>query len=89
MARPAKGKKYVKVVKNAKTGRTKRVSYSAVNYTISAGTARGDSYCARSYGIKKEMLKRGGASAKKARDPNSPNNLSRKKWRCSGKKSKK
>jgi hypothetical protein len=46
-----------------------------------------DSYCARSYGIKQEMLKKGGKSAKKARDPNSPNNLSRKKWRCSGKKS--
>ena len=89
MARPAKGKKYVKVVKNPKTGRTKRVSYGAANYTISPGTARGDSYCARSYGIKQEMLKKGGASAKKARSPNSPNNLSRKKWRCSGKKSKK
>ena len=29
-----------------------------------------------------------GKSAKKARDPNSPNNLSRKKWKCIGKKSK-
>ena len=37
---------------------------------------------------KKEMIKKGGKSAKKARDPNSPNNLSRKKWKCIGKKSK-
>lgn len=89
MAKPAKGKKYVKVVKNPKTGRTKRVSYGSASHTIAPGTSRGDSYCARSYGIKQEMLKKGGKSAKKARDPNSPNNLSRKKWRCSGKKSKK
>ena len=89
MARPAKGKKYVKVVKNPKTGRTKRISYGASGYKIAPGTSRGDSYCARSYGIKQDMLKRGGDSAKKARDPNSPNNLSRKKWKCSGKVSKK
>ena len=55
---------------------------------IQPGTKKGDSYCARSAGIKKEMLKKGGKSAKKARDPNSPNNLSRKKWKCIGKKSK-
>jgi hypothetical protein len=89
MARVPKGKKFVKVVKNSKTGRTKRVGYGARGYKISPGTSKGDSYCARSYGIKQEMLKKGGKSAKKARDPNSPNNLSRKKWRCSGKKSKK
>lgn len=52
------------------------------------GTARGDSYCARSYGIKKGMLADGGDSAKKARDPDSPNNKRRKAWKCSGKKSK-
>jgi len=79
MARPAKGKKYVKVVKNPKTGRTKRVSYGASGYRISPGTKRGDSYCARSYGIKKR--------SKNPNDPNSPNNLSRKKWKCIGKKS--
>ena len=55
---------------------------------IQPGTKKGDAYCARSAGIKKEMLKKGGKSAKKARDPNSPNNLSRKKWKCIGKKSK-
>jgi hypothetical protein len=87
MAKPASGKKYVKVVKNPKTGRVKRVSYGATGYKIAPGTKRGDSYCARSWGIKNEMLKKGGESAKKARDPNSPNNLSRKKWKCVGKKS--
>lgn len=87
MARVPKGKKFVKVVKNKKTGRTKRVGYGARGYKISPGTSKGDSYCARSYGIKQEMLKKGGKSAKKARDPNSPNNLSRKKWGCAGKKS--
>lgn len=89
MAKPAKGKKYVKVVRNPKTGRKRKISYGARGYKIAPGTAKGDSYCARSYGIKKKMLKKGGKSAKKARDPNSPNNLSRKKWKCSAKKSKK
>ena len=83
MAKPAKGKKFVKVVRNAKTGRTKRVSYGASGYKISPGTSKGDSYCARSLGIKK------GLSKKKQNDPNTPNNLSRKRWKCSGAKSKK
>ena len=51
------------------------------------GTKRGDSYCARSYGIKQDMLKRGGKSAKKAKDPNSKNNVRRRAWGCKGKKS--
>lgn len=88
MAKPAKGKKFVKTVTNKKTGRKKKVSYGAKGYKIAPGTKKGDSYCARSYGIKQEMLAKGGKSAKKAKDPNSPNNLSRKKWKCSGKKSK-
>jgi hypothetical protein len=79
MAKPAPGKKYVKVVKNPKTGRTRKVSYGARGYKIAPGTKKGDSYCARSYGIKKR--------AKNPNDPNSPNNLSRKKWKCAGKKS--
>jgi hypothetical protein len=82
-----KGKKFVKVVTNPKTGRKRRIGYGAPGFKIAPGTKKGDSYCARSAGIKAEMLKKGGASAKKARDPNSPNNLSRKKWRCQGKKS--
>jgi hypothetical protein len=73
-------KKYSKKVKNPKTGRTKTVKYGAKGYTIAPGTSRGDSYCSRSYG---QMKKHPAA----ARDPNSPLRLSRKKWKCSGKKS--
>jgi hypothetical protein len=82
MAKPAQGKKFVKVVKSAGTGRTKKVSYGAVGYKISPGTKKGDSYCARSSGIKK------GLSKKDQNNPNTPNNLSRKKWKCVGSKSK-
>ena len=78
---PAKGKKYSKTVTNPKTGRKKKVSYGAKGYRIAPGTSKGDSYCARSYGIKK------GLSKDKQNAPNTPNNLSRKKWKCRGKKS--
>jgi hypothetical protein len=70
-----------KVVKNPETGRTKTVRYGQVGATVSPGTSRGDSYCARSAGIKK------GLSKDKQDNPNTPNNLSRKKWGCVGKKS--
>jgi hypothetical protein len=70
-----------KVVKNPETGRTKTVRYGQVGATVSPGTPKGDSYCARSAGIKK------GLSPEKRNDPNTPNNLSRKKWGCVGKKS--
>ena len=92
-AKPSKGKRFVKVVKNKKTGRKRKVSYGQAGKAkgggdrIRPGTSKGDSYCARSLGTKKKMIKRGGKSAKKARDPNSPNNLSRKKWKCKGAKS--
>ena len=82
---PARGKRFVKVVKNKKTGRTRKVSYGQAGKSksgkdrIQPGTKKGDSYCARSAGIKKRL------SAKKRNDPNSPNNLSRKKWKCRGK----
>lgn len=46
---------------------------------ISPGTKRGDNYCARSLGISRKFPS--------ARKPNSPNQLSRKKWRCRGSKS--
>ena len=91
--KPARGKRFVKVVTNKKTGRKKKVSFGQAGKSkkgkdrIQPGTKKGDSYCARSLGIKKEMIKKGGKSAKKARDPNSPNNLSRKKWKCVGKRS--
>ena len=93
MATPAKGKRFVKKVKNPKTGRTRKVSYGQSGKAkdgkdrIRPGTSKGSRYCARSAGIKRDMLRKGGKSAKKARDPNSPNNLSRKKWKCKGTKS--
>ena len=74
------GKKYSKTVKNPKTGRKKTVRYGAQGYTIAPGTSRGDSYCARSAGQMKKH-------PKAAKDPNSPLRLSRKKWKCSGSRS--
>tara|TARA_R110000824_G_scaffold26355_4_gene90629 strand:- start:2310 stop:2594 length:285 start_codon:yes stop_codon:yes gene_type:complete len=90
---PSKGKRFVKVVKNPASGRTRRVSYGQAGAAksggdrIKPGTKKGDAYCARSAGIKRDMISKGGKSATKARDKNSPNNLSRKKWRCKGSKS--
>jgi hypothetical protein len=78
---PAKGKKSVKIVKNKTTGRTKKVSYGQKGAKIAPGTKKGDSYCARSAGIKKAL------PTSKKNDPNTPNNLSRKKWKCVGSKS--
>lgn len=79
MAEPSKWKKFVKVVKNPKTGRTKKVSYGAKGYSIAPWTKRWDAYCARSYWIAQKHPS--------AKNPNSPNALSRKKWKCKGKKS--
>jgi hypothetical protein len=82
-AKPAAGKASVKVVKNAATGRTRKVSYGQAGKAkdggkrIRPGTAKGDAYCARSAKIKGDWKS----------DPNSPNNLSRKKWKCRGSKS--
>ena len=70
-------KRFSKVVKNPKTGRTKTVKYGQKGATISPGSKRGDAYCARSAKIKGDWKS----------DPNSPNRLSRKKWRCKGSKS--
>ena len=89
MVKPAKGKAKVKVVKNPKTGRKKKVSYGQAGKAkgggprVKPGTKKGDSYCARSLGIKKRLPK------SKQNDPNTPNNLSRKRWKCSGAKSRK
>ena len=80
-AKPAKGKARAKVVKSKKTGRKKKVSYGLKGAKVKPGTKKGDSYCARSAGIKKRLSK------KKQNDPNTPNNLSRKRWKCKGKKS--
>ena len=86
MAKPARGKARVKLVKNPKTGRTRKVSYGQAGKAkgggprVRPGTSKGDSYCARSLG----QMKR---SPKGAKDPNSPLRLSRKRWKCSGAKS--
>lgn len=72
-----------KTITNPKTGRKKTVKYGQKGKTPAPGTSKGDSYCARSLGIKK------GLSKEKQNNPNSPNNLSRKRWKCVGDKSKK
>lgn len=82
MATPAKGKRFVKVVKTL-SGRTRKVSYGQAGKAsdggdrIRPGTSKGDAYCARSNKIKGDWRS----------DPNSPNNLSRRRWRCIGNKS--
>lgn len=79
---PAKGKAKVKI-----TAKGKKISYGQSGKAkdggsrVKAGTSKGDAYCARSLGIKK------GLSKDKQNDPNTPNNLSRKRWKCSGAKS--
>ena len=81
--KPAQGKAKVKVTPSGK-----KVSYGQSGKAadggprIRRGTVKGDSYCARSLGIKQ------GLPAEKANDPNTPNNLSRKAWGCVGAKSK-
>jgi hypothetical protein len=82
--KPAKGKRFVKVVKNPETGRTNKISYGQAGKAADGGdrirpsSKKADSYCARSNKIKGDWRS----------DPNSPNNLSRKKWKCVGNKSK-
>jgi len=76
-------KRFKKVVKNPTTGRTKTVRYGQAGKATDGGdrirpcTAKADAYCARSNAIKGDWRD----------DPNSPNNLSRKKWKCRGNKS--
>jgi hypothetical protein len=76
-------KRFSKVVKNPETGRTRTVKFGQAGKAkdggdrIRPGTAKGDAYCARSAKIKGDWKD----------DPNSPNNLSRKKWKCRGSKS--
>ena len=84
MATPAKGKRFVKLVKTV-SGRTRKVSYGQAGQAkgggdrIKPGTSKASAYCARSWGIKGDWKK----------DPNSANNLSRRKWRCIGPRAKK
>ena len=82
MAKKAKSKTII----NPKTGRKKTVKYGQAGKAkdggprVKPGTSKGDAYCARSAAQKKKH-------PKAAKDPNSPLNLSRKRWKCSGKKS--
>ncbi len=82
--KPRKGKRFAKIIETV-SGRTKKVSYGQAGKAkdggdrIRPGTSKGDAYCARSNAIKGDWRS----------DPNSPNNLSRRKWKCVGDKSKK
>jgi len=84
MASPRQGKAKVKI-----TSSGKKISYGQAGQArgggprVRPGTSKGDSYCARRLGIKRRLSK------KKQNDPNTPNNLSRKRWKCVGAKSKK
>ena len=74
------GKKYTKTVTNPETGRTNKIRYGARGYRIAPGTPKGDRYCARSFGdMKSEGYDCSGA------ERNTPLCLSRAKWKCSGK----
>jgi len=83
MATPTKGKAKIKI-----TSSGKRVSYGQAGKAsgggprVRPGTGKGNAYCARSSG---QMTKHAAA----AKDPNSPLRLSRKRWKCSGKTSRK
>ena len=76
-------KRFKKVVTNPETGRKKTVRYGQAGPAADGGdrirpsTKKANAYCARSAKIKGDWKS----------DPNSPNQLSRKKWRCKGDKS--
>jgi len=59
----------------------KIVKHGAKGMRIYPGTKRGDSYCTRSFGQLKMY-------PKSTKNPCSPLRLSRKKWKCIGKRSK-
>jgi len=73
--RPAAGKARVK-----RTSGGRKVSYGQKGAKVKPGTKKGDSYCARSAGQMR-------SHPRAARNPNSPLRLSRKRWKCSGSKS--
>lgn len=75
MATPRKGKARAKV-----TASGKKVSYGQKGAKVKPGTKKGDAYCARSAAQMKKHKKA-------AKNPNSPLRLSRKRWKCSGSKS--
>jgi hypothetical protein len=75
--------RFSKTITNKATGRTRAVEYGQAGKAkdgkdrIRPLTKKADAYCARSANIKGDWKD----------DPNSPNNLSRKKWKCRGEKS--
>jgi len=81
MATPRKGKARVKRLASGKN-----VSYGQAGKAkdggprVRPGTKKADSYCSRSDGQMKKH-------PKAAKNPNSPLRLSRKRWKCAGKKS--
>lgn len=77
-------KKYVKTVTDPETGRERKVRYGAKGYSIAPGTDKGDRYCTRSEGQRKQY----GYDCN-GKDRNTPLCLSRAKWRCSGTSSRK
>ena len=76
-------KRFKKVVTNPETGRENTIRYGLAGMAsdgkdrIRPGTKKADAYCARSAKIKGDWKD----------DKNSPNQLSRKKWKCKGSKS--
>lgn len=76
-----KGKKWKHTYKS-KDGKKRTVWHGDNTEKTSPGTQRGDNYCARSWGIMKDHNQ-----DCRGKDRNKPNCLSRKKWKCQGKKS--
>ena len=73
--KPSKGKRFAKRVDGKCRSYGQSGQAKGGGDRIRPGTAKGDAYCARSAGIKK------------CKNPPCANDLSRKKWKCSGKKS--
>jgi hypothetical protein len=75
--------RFSKTIVNPATGRKKTIEYGQAGKAkdgkdrIRPLTKKADAYCARSAKIKGDWKD----------DPNSPNRLSRKKWKCKGSKS--
>ena len=73
--KPSKGKRFAKRVDGKCRSYGQAGQAKGGGDRISPGTKKGDAYCARSAGIKK------------CKNPPCANTLSRKKWKCKGKKS--
>jgi len=73
--KPSKGKRFAKRVGGKCRSYGQAGQAKGGGDRIRPGTAKGDAYCARSAGIKK------------CKNPPCANTLSRKKWKCRGKKS--